>query len=183
MVVHPKGITLAKNVGDSFAIIHAKGAEGATVGAGGIKIDRFGNAIVNYLSPYEENSVTIDPDNLPFNVELSSTKQEVIPKADSAILLDFKAKQNAMVLFDVTLANGGIPPMAAEAFDEQGKMIGYVVQGGRLFAGDLQKTAGKIKIVWGGGKADRCVFDYHIPNLNRTNSQAVNTYAVQCQAQ
>lgn len=182
MVIHPKGITLTKGLNDSFAIIHAKGVSGARIlGTQGAKLDRFGNGIVPYLSPYEVNTVGIDPEGMPLNIELSDTRQEIIPRADSAILVNFEAKQNAMVLFDVTFPDGTVPPMAAEAFDEQKKLVGYVVQGGRLFAGSLTQTQGHISVVWGTGEQGRCGFDYHIPDLNRDNVTGVKQYAVTCQ--
>lgn len=181
VVAHPKGITLSQNVGDSFAIIHARGAEGARVsGTSGTKIDRFGNAIVPYLSPYESNTVSIDPEGIPLNVELSATQQEVIPRANSAVLVNFEAKRNAMILFDITLADGSVPPMATEAVDEQGRSIGYVVQGGRLFASNLTDTQGKLTIRWGEGNSASCAFEYNLPDLNQENIKDIKIYNAVC---
>lgn len=181
VVAHPKGITLSKNIGDSFAIVHAKGATGASLsGALGTKIDRFGNAILPYLSPYESNSVSIDPEGIPLNVELSATQQEVIPRANSAVLVNFEAKRSAMILFDVTLADGGVPPMATEAVDENGRSIGYVVQGGRLFANNLTNTQGKLTIRWGEGNSESCSFDYNLPDLNQENIKDIKIYNAVC---
>lgn len=181
VVAHPKGITLSQNVSDSFAIVHAKGAEGARVfGTNNAKVDMFGNAVVPYLTPYEVNTVGIDPEGIPVNVELSATHQEVIPKSGSTVMMDFKAKRNSMVLFDISLPGGGVPPMAAEAFDRHNHSVGYVVQGGRLFAGNLKETEGRLKVVWDNSKNGSCGFDYQIDGLNNQNIKQMKQYKVQC---
>lgn len=68
------------------------------------------------------------------NVELSATEQEIIPRANSTTLVNFTTQSGEAMLFDIRMPDGSIPPMASEAIDAQGKSVGYVVQGGRLFA-------------------------------------------------
>lgn len=78
VVLHSKGITLANDLGETFAIIHAKGARGAKIrGSIGNEVDYFGNGIVPYVDPYTINYVGLD--DLPGNVELSATEQQLIP--------------------------------------------------------------------------------------------------------
>lgn len=181
VVAHPKGITLSQNVSDNFAIIHAKGAEGAKVfGTYGAEIDRFGNAIVPHLSPYEINTVGVDPSGIPVNVELSATHQEWVPKSGSSLMVNLEAKRNSMILFDLQLPDGSLPPMAAEAFDQDKKLVGYVVQGGRLFAGNLTKNKGTLNVVWESGDQGRCGFDYQVDDLNNDNVKTMKQYSAIC---
>lgn len=182
IVAHPKGITATSSqVSDSFAIIHAKGASGAKiVGAGGHKLDYFGNGIVSHLSPYEVNNIAVETESLPLNLELKSTQEEVIPRANGAMLVDFSGKEKSMVLFNVRLEDGKTPAMASEAFDQDENLIGYVGQGGRLFASELTKKEGQINVVWGENKADRCEFDYSLPDLNNKDVQEIKQYSATC---
>lgn len=160
VVAHPKGITLANDLGDTFAIIHAKGASGAKVNnSSGTTLDWFGNGVVPYLSPYQKNYVSLDPNNMPENVEIEATGQEVIPRANSISLIKFATKTGEYRLFDISLANGSVPPLAAEVFDENNQQIGYIVQGGQLFVQGVE-PAGRLKVVWGSSASEQCEFSY-----------------------
>lgn len=162
VVAHTKGITLSHDLGDSFAIIHAKGAKGAKINnSNGSTLDWFGNGIVPYISPYHSNYIGIDPTEVPDDVEVEATGQEIIPRANSAVFVEFKTKSGKMALFDVTLENGDYPPMAAEVFSQQDQLIGYVVQGGRVFVRGVAEE-GTLKVVWGSSEREQCQFSYQL---------------------
>lgn len=175
IVAHSKGITLSNDLGDTFAIIHAKGATGAKINnSTGAYLDWFGNGIVPYVSPYYRNYVGIDPVKMKEDVEIEATGQEIIPRANSAILVKFNTKSGKVALFDVTLANGDVPPIAAEVFDQNDQHIGYVVQGGRIFVRGIAES-GKLKVVWGSAEREKCQFSYKLledeKQANRVNCQ------------
>lgn len=180
IVVHRYGVTLGNTVGDSFAIIHAKDAQGALVTATGTgqTLDYFGNAIVPYTSPYSINYIGIDPTNLPANMEFGSTEQQIVPRANSINVVNFNAQKTTMVLFNVTTKNGVILPMAAEAKDEQGNVVGYVGQGGVLFANNLTEEKGTLSVAWGIGQSEQCRFDYQVKLDNEAEEMQI--YDVGC---
>ena len=162
IVAHPHGITLGNSVSDSFMIIHAKDAAGALVTntGQGQTLDYFGNAIVPYSTPYSINYAGIDPTNLPINVEFSATEKQVIPRANSISVVNFDSRINTMVLFKLRDQDGLILPMSAEAKDDVGNIVGYIAQGGILFANNLSKEKGKITVMWGMDSKAQCHFDY-----------------------
>lgn len=166
VVVHPKGITLSDTLGHTFAIVHAENGRGARLNNGlGKKLDYFGNAIVEYLTPYEYNRVGIDPTDLPINLEFDATEREFVPKANTSSLINLKSQRNTMVLFDLEHLGKEIP-LGAEAFDSKGASVGFVAQGGALFANRLSKEQDRIKVQWGGGEDEACYFNYNTINLN-----------------
>ncbi|HEI2772846.1 TPA: fimbrial biogenesis outer membrane usher protein [Escherichia coli] len=170
IVAHPYGLTLSNDLSDTFTIVHAKGAKGAVINnAPGQRLDYWGNGIIPYVTPYEKNQVSIDPGHLPVDVELSATQQEIIPRANSATLVTFNTRTGKSILFDIQLQDGSVPPMASEVFDDAGKSVGYIAQGGRLFTRGLPEN-GKLNVVWGSDKYSRCSFRYHTkpeqPNKN-----------------
>lgn len=180
VVAHPFGVTLSNDLSDTFAIIHAEGAGGATINnSPGNRLDSWGNGIVPSVTPYEKNAVSIDPDALPMNVELSATEQEIIPRANSATLVNFTTQSGEAMLFDIRMSDGSIPPVASEAFDAEGKSVGYVVQGGRLFARGL-KDKGIIKVIWGQYSSDNCTFSYQSVVKRQTDKPAVTILPVRC---
>ncbi|MGX2974181.1 fimbria/pilus outer membrane usher protein [Ursidibacter arcticus] len=179
LVLHPYGASLTPALGDTFAIVRAKGASGAKInGLYNQQIDMFGNGIMPYLSAYERNYVSINPEELPINVEFSATQKEVIPKAYTAMLVKFETSINPMVLFAVQTDNNQPIPLGAEAFDEDNHLVGYVVQGGQLFASKLDKPKGNITIRWEPTKAGMCTFYYELSTL--AVSEELKTYNVQC---
>lgn len=159
VVAHPKGITLSNSLGDSFAIIHAEGAAGAKInGAIGNQIDYFGNGIVPYLQPYSVNYVGLDSNNLPDSVELSATEQQVIPRANQAMLVDFATTVGSVVFFELTDTDN-LPPLGTEVFDQHNQAIGVVAQGGKIYTRGVMKS-GELHIRWGD---KQCRAEYTIP--------------------
>lgn len=180
IVAHKYGVTLGQQVGDSFAIIHAKDAKGAIIESGSNrKIDYFGNGIVPYTTPYSVNYISIDPKEVESNIEFSATEEQVVPRANSINLVDFSTHKNVMVLFNLTQPNGDVVPMAATAEDSKGQFIGYVVQGGVLFAGRLTEPKGTLSVQWGPNLSEQCKFDYNV-DLSEDKANQAQTYDAVC---
>ena len=59
-----------------------------------------GLALVTGLRPYQQNQLTIDPDELPFNLQISGVKEMVTPYARSGLFVDFPVRRmrNALVV-------------------------------------------------------------------------------------
>uniref|UniRef100_UPI003CF6569B fimbria/pilus outer membrane usher protein n=1 Tax=Enterobacter cloacae complex sp. 280C5 TaxID=3395861 RepID=UPI003CF6569B len=71
MILHSGGATLSPYTSDTWALIEARGAEGARVSSyPGIRIDNAGYAAVPYLNAYELNEVAIDPKDATNNVRI-----------------------------------------------------------------------------------------------------------------
>ncbi|OBX04105.1 fimbrial protein [Gallibacterium genomosp. 3] len=177
VVAHPKGITLSNDLSDNFAIIHAKGARGARIkGAIGNEIDYFGNGIVPYVDPYAINYIGIDTSEIPDRVELDSTEQEVIPRANSAILVEFSTKVGSVVFFELTNLSE-YPPIGTEVFDQKKQSVGIVSQGGRIYTRGIANK-GTLQLNWG---EKQCQFDYQISDTNDNGQPLI--IPVQCQVE
>lgn len=180
LVAHPYGLTLSNDLSDTFTIIHAPGARGARINNSvGHKLDYWGNGIVPHVIPYEKNPISIDPEMLPTDVELSATEQEVIPRANSSTLVSFTTKTGDLILFDIRLNNGDTVPMGAEAIDENKQPIGWVAQGGRLFTRGLSDK-GRIQIVWGKSEQERCAFNYSVVPQSHADKTLPLMQTVRC---
>lgn len=176
IVAHPRGITLSRELGETFAIIHAKHAKGASIrGASHTTLDRFGNGIVPHITPYRVNHVGINPDNLPDEVEVFATGKDIVPRAHSVNLAEFATSTGTLHRFRVHFADSAtMLPIAAEAFDDTGKSVGFVGQGGILTTRGIADS-GSLKIVWGNDKS--CRLDYRIHGKQTDFSQP---QTVQC---
>lgn len=177
IIAYKHGIILNNDVSDTFAIIRAKGAVGTPILNGsGSKIDRWGNAVASTLSAYQVNHVAIDAQRLPDDIEISATGKEFVPRANTTNLVEFETQSGQTVLFDIENQDGALPALTTAAYDEQNNVVGYVVQGGRLFA-RLNQPKGKIKLNWYDNGDKQCVFDYELDNKD---GQALQIYTVRC---
>ncbi|WP_028768978.1 fimbria/pilus outer membrane usher protein [Shewanella fidelis] len=157
-VAHGGGVNMTNTLGESFAIVEAKKAQGAKVGFSGAKIDSNGYGVINQLSAFSPNVITVDTNGLDSDVELIDNGRSIVPIAGSAVTLDFVAKSGISALFKIRLANGEIPPLGAVIKDQQAVTLGYVGQGGQGYI-RLQQPQGRLHLSW----ADNtCRADYVI---------------------
>lgn len=83
LVTYSGGIILGRPLGDTAAIIDAQELGGAAVGnVTGLKVNRFGHAVVPSLYPYRVNDVILDPKGTTMDVELQSTSTKVVLRLD-----------------------------------------------------------------------------------------------------
>jgi len=176
VIAHPKGISFSEKVGDTFAIISAPGAQGARVTSGtNARLDADGLAIVSYLNPYHINTVGIDPQGASKNVDFDATSNQVIPRANSAMLVELKTRTGAGVLFQVTLPDGSFPPLGADVLDEKGNVLGFVAQQGYVFTRG-PKPSGRLQIRWGSADRDRCEAPYTLEPATLSSHQASDAF-------
>ncbi|MFP2516733.1 fimbria/pilus outer membrane usher protein [Buttiauxella agrestis] len=160
-VVHRGGVTLGPWLGDTFALVEAKGAEGARVSNGqGAAINAQGFALVPSLTPYRFNNVQLDTRNMAADIELEDNQQRVAPYAGAAVKLSFSTIKGTAALIDVTTRRGSLPA-GAEVFDEHNQIVGMVGQANQVYA-RLPTTKGQLTVRWGEGPDERCAFQYQL---------------------
>ncbi|KVO87715.1 fimbrial protein [Burkholderia ubonensis] len=163
VVVHPHGVTLSQPLSETFAIVEAKGAEGAQVAtAPGVRVDSRGYAVVPYMTPYSLNSVDLDPKGLSLDVELKQTTQQVAPRAGAVPLLRFATETGRSVLMRIRTHDGAPLPFGATVYDENDKVIGSVGQAGKALVRGLNDT-GALSLKWGEDSQEACVVNYELP--------------------
>lgn len=178
VIAHGGGVTFSSYNGDTFALIKAEGAEGATVsGYPGIRVDSRGYAIVPNLQPYQMNDVSIDPKGARDGVELDSTRNRTAPFSGAVVRLDFGVKTGLPLLVTLRQTSGKPVPFGAEVRDTHGNTVGYTGQAGQLFA-QVQTASGKLSVIWSGEKKGSCQFSYEV---TETLSDKSDYAAIYCQ--
>lgn len=154
VVAHRHGLTLSNDLNDTFAIIHAKGLEGTELLSGqNSKIDRWGNAILPYLNPYQYNTIALNPNTIPLNTEVDSTQLQVVPKYNSSIIANFSASKSQKALIELHRQQGLIP-MGAQVVDSNKKLVTVIGQGQQLFLSPLK--TGNYIVRW--NNSESCQF-------------------------
>ncbi|MGF6969937.1 outer membrane usher protein [Paraburkholderia sp. WC7.3g] len=170
VVIHSGGVTLSPPLGQAFAIVEAKGAKGGRIINGqGARIDDNGYAVVPSLMPYRVNTVALDPSDVPLDVELGNTSEEVVPRANSLVKVKITTTQGTPIFAEVSNREGKAMPMGTELFDESEKSVGIVGQGGLAYLRGLEHQ-GKLLVRWGNGAAEQCVMPYTVPDDDKADS-------------
>ncbi|MFB6328423.1 fimbria/pilus outer membrane usher protein [Pantoea deleyi] len=172
LLVHPDGITLSQQLGNSVAVVRAPGAAGVNVMNGGIRTDGRGYAVVPYLSPYQSNTVSLDPSTLPEDVDLPQSTTRVYPTRGAVVAATFAPRIGYQAL--ITLNRAGIPvpfgAMVAQAGEEGDINSGIVGDAGQVYLSGLP-VQGKLIATWGRGAAQQCRAGF---NLNKATVSANN---------
>lgn len=160
VVVHSRDISLTRNQGDSFAIVHVPGAEGANVNGMG-QINSKGYGVASNLYPYRENSVSINPDGSSLDVEIVGTSKSVAPTAGAIVYLEYETREGKAVLLDILLSGKNRPPLGASVLNENNQFVTQVGQMGRAFIRGVEAPA-KLLVSWGDDDKSKCMieFDY-----------------------
>ncbi|MEM5384322.1 fimbria/pilus outer membrane usher protein [Paraburkholderia phymatum] len=163
IVAHPGGVTFSQTVGDTFGIVEAKGAEGASISsATGVKVDSHGYAVVPYLMPYAANTVDIDPKGSSTDVEFESTSEHAVPRLGSVVMLKYKTATGRAALIRAPRMGGEALPFGADVVDGSGRNVGVVAQDSRIFARGLEDN-GTLTVKWGDEPGQQCGVKYSLP--------------------
>lgn len=125
------GIFATNRIDDAFAVVD--------VGVAGVEVqhqnrpvgvsNRQGRILVADLNSYEDNTISIDPRNLPVDADVPETRKIVVPAGRSGVVLDFGVSKAADAAL-VSLVDGKGTPIAVgakgrvEGADEE-FVIGY----------------------------------------------------------
>jgi len=164
------GVVLAPQLGETIAIVEAKDARGASVtNAMGVKLNRRGHAVVPWMQPFRQNSVTLDPKGLSTDVALAATIRRVAPTAGAVTLLRFETERGYSILLNGRRADGSYLPFAAAIYDAQGRNVGHVSQGGQALV-RVNAVQGELTVRWGQQISESCQFSYEVPANNDKDS-------------
>lgn len=169
LAIHGGGVTFGPYLNDTFALIEAKGAEGAKVlNAQGAKINKSGFALVPSLMPYRYNTISINPEGMSTTVELESGDTQIAPYSGSAVKVNFNTRHGYAMLIKSKISTGDAIPLGSDVFNEKMENIGMSGQNGQIYL-RTDKTSGQLHIKWGNEKTDACVIRYHLSDEQLKN--------------
>lgn len=168
LAIHSGGLTFGPYLSDTFALVEAKGASGASVyNSGQSIIDSQGYALVPSVTPYRYSRVTLDPQGIDGNAELIDSERRVAPVAGAAVRVVFRTRTGHAMLIQANLPDGEPVPLGADVTEPDGTIIGMAGQNGQLYL-RAEKNKGELIVRWGDGAQDRCHLAYSLTQEDTT---------------
>ncbi len=162
------GVAMTSSQGETMAIIEAKGANGAEViGGSGSTVGWWGNSVIASLTPYQNNSVLIDPHGASSDVELQSSSANTVPRYGSITRLKFDTVVGKPVLVRGLLSSGKPVPFGADVLDKQNTLVSMVGQGGQILLRG-QADQGSLQVKWGDKAGESCTLTYAVSQTTNT---------------
>lgn len=172
IIAHPDGVTLGQPLGETVALIKAKGASGVSVNnQTGVRTDWRGYAIVPYISPYRKNTLSLNTETLAEDADLTETSKNTVPSRGAVVELSYQAQIGARVLMTL-LQNDGTPvPFGAIVTDPAMETSQSFIVGdrGQVYLTGLSNN-GKLLAQWGKEAGRQCRLEYILPSLSDSMS-------------
>lgn len=165
VLIHQHGVTFSQTLGDTVALVEAPGAAGVPVtGFPGVSTDFRGYTSKAYLTPYQENAISLDPTALPPNAEIMQTDMKVVPTQGAVVPAKFSTRIGARTLMTLTRTDGQIVPFGSVVTQESGGSAGIVGDKGQVYLTGLSPQ-GVLVARWGGSQ--QCRINYTLPDESK----------------
>ncbi|WP_380180252.1 fimbria/pilus outer membrane usher protein [Kalamiella sp. sgz302252] len=179
---HAGGVTFSPYTSDTFALVEAKGAQGASVSSyPGIYVDWNGYAAVPYLNAWQLNEVSLDPNGIPDDIELDNTSLKVAPWSGAVVKLQYGTRRGTALLITATY-QGEPVAFGADVLDSKGNHVGTVGQGGVVYA-RVQEQKDRLRVKWGDSPDSQCSLGYRlIMQADTPNQRELQRFNGVCEA-
>ncbi|ECV3835593.1 outer membrane usher protein [Salmonella enterica subsp. enterica serovar Derby] len=164
-VLHSGGLTFSNDSfssSDTIVLVKAPGAKGARINSSGSSVDRWGYGVTSSLSPYRENTISLDIEDMDGDVELKSTSTIAVPRDGAILFANFETDQGRSAIINMSRSDNKTLPFAAEVYEGDAS-IGNMGQDGQAFVRGIN-NAGELIVRWyEEGRPQSCRAAYQFP--------------------
>lgn len=177
IVVHKDDITRSSELGKTFAIVKAIGAEGMNISANrSMKINSSGYGIAPYLSPYKKNYIVLDSKKSNNLSDVEDNKLLVIPESGASPLVEFNIKQKGNNIMKVNGVNQEIP-FGAKVVDKNNNVLGVTDQSGFVLLAKEDENNRELSVIWSKDSKDyKC--NIRLSKGNNLSNSIINANCV-----
>lgn len=177
LVVHEGGVTLSSYNADTYALVEARGAQGAAVSSyPGVNVDGNGYALVPYLNPYEMNEIVLDPKGTSDAIELENTSSKIAPHYGAIVKVNYKTRRGLPLLINGRW-NGRPLPFGSEVLDQKGNVVGSVGQAGQAYA-LVEEERGKLTVRL--NASESCLIAYTRAPEPKDSKPSLQSFSATC---
>ncbi|ENA9835968.1 PefC/AfrB family outer membrane usher protein [Escherichia coli] len=161
------GLIVSRESSKTLGIVSVPGVKGIKFN-GSMPTNKDGNTVV-WLSEYTENSININMDNVPDNLDFNATSYKVVPTENAIIYRKFDFNNIIRYILRIKYHNGEYLS-GGEAITDQGVNAGYISGNGVLLMSLLTEPEFiSVNI----GEGEQCRFSTHGLGQNTNNVQEV----------
>jgi len=107
-----------------------------------------GIALIPRMTAYQNNSIRIDPAELPVSAEIDSIEQVVVPAWRSGVKVVFPVRSGRAALLKINFDDGEPAPAGSIVQIEGDKQEFYVARRGEAFVTGLQQSDNRLRLTW-----------------------------------
>lgn len=177
VVAHANGITLSQELGETVALVEAPGASGVDItNQTGVSTDFRGYTVVPFISPYRENTLSLNTEQLPDDADVELSAKTVTPTRGAIVRAHFDTRVGKRVLMTLTRRDGRPVPFGAIVTDDKNaKTTSIVGDGGQVYLAGMS-LQGSATVKWGANK--QCHTRWQLPES--TSSSAIVEVNASC---
>lgn len=152
----------SRRVQDSFAVVEVPGYSDVGVGYQSTiisKTDSSGAALVPGLLPYRQNSIRLNPNELPISAEIDTIEMVAVPPARSGVLVKFPVRSGRGALISIILDDGRPAPAGAQIELGGDTKEFFVARRGEAFVTGLQ-AKNTLRLKW---NSQTCSMNVELP--------------------
>ena len=156
---YSNGVIFSQNLGDTVNIVEAPDADNVAIdGQPGVRTNKQGKAVVPYVTPYRENTISLNTRTANQNVELVNSGMNVTPTHGAVTVTRFVTRVGRRAMVKLTLENGQNAPFGAYVYQDNVE-VGMVASDGMLYlSGVLAKGQTPLLVHWGDKGGEECHF-------------------------
>ncbi len=174
LLVYSGGVMLTPALGTTIGIIETPDTSGIGINSNNnAKTDYWGRAVVNYLTPYRYNTLTLDTTHAE-SVELKETTRKVVPSEGAAVLLRFATRTGRRAMVKIKSAKQ-IPLGAPVYIVGEKEEAGIMGNKNMIYLSGLDALKPQtLQISWGDSSLQQCQFT--LPPANKEQLERNNWY-------
>lgn len=135
IATHPTGLLLSREQNSTIAVVRLKDVPGVSFN-GSAPTNSRGMTVIN-MSPYVNNDIRINAEQVPDSMELINSVYSIVPTERAIIYRDFEHTNIKRYILRVTNKEGVPVISGSQAKTEQGVNAGFVSKGGILLVNVL----------------------------------------------
>ena len=172
---------LTKRISDSFGLVQVPGYKDIKIyhfNQEVARTDKYGNAFITKLLPYQDNPIKIETEKLPLDVKIGAPEQTVKPAYRSGVIIQFDVKITKNALLRLATPDGKDIPPDTIATNTETKDTFYVATEGAIFVTDL--AVGKINHFEAPLEDETCLFDIDLTDAVKAKDPFLDLGTVVC---
>lgn len=165
IVGHAHGVTFSQQLGETVALVEAPGASGVDISnQTGVSTDFRGYTVVPFISPYRENTLSLNTEQLPEDADVTLSAKTVTPTRGAIVRAHFDTRIGRRVLMTLTRSSGEPVPFGAMVTDSAAENAEgtFVGEGGQVYLTGMANQ-GELIARWGRAAGEQCRIRYQLP--------------------